>query len=771
MLELGVSVTAHDNHRNLVTIAAEAGHTSIINVLIEAGAELDGGTGRWGFTPLQNAVKGGHIDTAQFLIAAGADINLAGGRSEPPLHIAAKAKNANMFKLLLDADADIYLVSYTRKTVRQLVEKSGNEEIVRLLTEKESQVSAPAPNPDDEPFDVGDVEETIFCSECKKLPVTAFLGHNGYDFHPSLVSLRNAARSGCPFCMFFWKRIGVQTITIPQPSVCKIYQNGHSSSVWSQIEEPYPRDIECPEGLRADFTVDLEPFEDKRRPLSGDTRSPATYHQIQTWLEECCQSHSKCGNNSEATFRPSRLLDLSQWNIDRTIKLVDRKTLFESSPYVTLSYRRLAEVLASTITTSHNIASRYTSIASESLPLGFVHAIEVTLALNINYLWIDCLCIIQDSPDDWTYESSLLGKVYQNSFLTITSSASDNISEGLFRTFDTSNDCVEIPCISDLGTGETKLVRAMKHHRTWEQDYGASHLSKRGWAFQERELATEVSPTKKQLTATNSRLLDALSTATNDDDIYTLWYRTIKDYTSRHLTHETDKFPALASLAEIFATHTKSNYIAGIWEADLLHGISWIASDQYSTPRRPAARASGAYIAPTWSWASIVGSTCYKPPSAITREVQRERKPGMAVIRSHALTLETASPFGPVASASLHLCAPMITGVLGYDASSNWLGRIIQLRDLTGEEILGDMHFDVPAERGDQDIKVVRCIYLYTETLSSSRAGTSQDNECGFGLALVPVEGMVKTYRRIGPVQGLRLKYMRDVGAEEITIV
>lgn len=265
MLPLGMPVGGAGRYSRWVTIAAELGRTSIIKLLIPYGADVNGSEERWGLGPLQSAVKANHIETARFLIEAGANLNMASGRSGPPLHMAAQGKHVEIFKLLLEAGADIYKVSYTEKTVRQCAEKGGSKEILQLLKEKEAQVLPPPPDPEDEPLDVSKVTKTSFCSLCKTISADKFLGRQSFDFHPSLTSLRSAARSGCPFCMFFWKRIGIHTITIPQPSVCKIYhqsgyhQSGHS--VWSQIEEPYPRDIERPKGLRADFTVDIEPFE------------------------------------------------------------------------------------------------------------------------------------------------------------------------------------------------------------------------------------------------------------------------------------------------------------------------------------------------------------------------------------------------------------------------------------------------------------------------------------------------------------------------------
>ena len=39
--------------------------------------------------------------------------------------------------------------------------------------------------------------------------------------------------------------------------------------------------------------------------------------------------------------------------------------------------------------------------------------------LNIKFLWIDSLCIIQDDQSDWEVESSLMAEIYSNVKLTI----------------------------------------------------------------------------------------------------------------------------------------------------------------------------------------------------------------------------------------------------------------------------------------------------------------------------------------------------------------
>lgn len=50
-------------------------------------------------------------------------------------------------------------------------------------------------------------------------------------------------------------------------------------------------------------------------------------------------------------------------------------------------------------------------------------AILITRQLGIRYLWIDALCIIQDSEGDWQAEAKEMARIYKNSLLTIAAAA------------------------------------------------------------------------------------------------------------------------------------------------------------------------------------------------------------------------------------------------------------------------------------------------------------------------------------------------------------
>lgn len=69
----------------------------------------------------------------------------------------------------------------------------------------------------------------------------------------------------------------------------------------------------------------------------------------------------------------------------------------------------------------------------EQAPATFYDAIRVTRMLGVQYLWIDSLCIIQNDARDWQIESSRMGDVYRNAYLTIAACCASSDSEGFLR--------------------------------------------------------------------------------------------------------------------------------------------------------------------------------------------------------------------------------------------------------------------------------------------------------------------------------------------------
>lgn len=73
-------------------------------------------------------------------------------------------------------------------------------------------------------------------------------------------------------------------------------------------------------------------------------------------------------------------------------------------------------------------------IKLKDLPTTYKEAIQFAAQMeDVGWIWIDSLCIIQDDARDWTHESSDMRRVYKESFLNISATASRDSTEGLYR--------------------------------------------------------------------------------------------------------------------------------------------------------------------------------------------------------------------------------------------------------------------------------------------------------------------------------------------------
>ncbi|KAL9121473.1 MAG: hypothetical protein Q9187_001964, partial [Circinaria calcarea] len=60
----------------------------------------------------------------------------------------------------------------------------------------------------------------------------------------------------------------------------------------------------------------------------------------------------------------------------------------------------------------------------------FADFIGITQRMYVRYVWIDSICIIQDSKEDWEKEAAQMASVYSNAYYTIAASLLANGNEG-----------------------------------------------------------------------------------------------------------------------------------------------------------------------------------------------------------------------------------------------------------------------------------------------------------------------------------------------------
>jgi len=187
------------------------------------------------------------------------------------------------------------------------------------------------------------------------------------------------------------------------------------------------------------------------RLIESDCRSQACFEPASGWLRSCLQNHDTfCADHTSPL--PTRVLNVGSIN-----GIVE--------PYLMVTEGRLGKWVALShcwgtgtpfTTTTANLSERQRSIPFGHFPATFQDAIIICRRLGFEYLWIDSLCILQDSPSDWRTESTQMSHVYSNASVTLIAEASRDSSGGIFASGNAGrlapHSCLPVPCINSEGT-------------------------------------------------------------------------------------------------------------------------------------------------------------------------------------------------------------------------------------------------------------------------------------------------------------------------------
>ena len=132
-----------------------------------------------------------------------------------------------------------------------------------------------------------------------------------------------------------------------------------------------------------------------------------------------------------------------------------------------------------------NLEQLKQTIPVKQLPKAIQDAILVTRKLGVRYLWVDALCIIQDSKDDWSHEAVRMSSVYRNSLLTIAAIDGPSLGHGIFRARQHRVRPVHSSDGASPYCDDPYLVVSFSEFR---RSRPLGELNSRGWALQERLL-------------------------------------------------------------------------------------------------------------------------------------------------------------------------------------------------------------------------------------------------------------------------------------------
>jgi len=340
----------------------------------------------------------------------------------------------------------------------------------------------------------------------------------------------------------------------------------------------------------------------------GDSSQDEVFSGINFVLQDCQQNHPKCKQALQnQSPLPDRVLDLGS-SRSPSICLVNGGGRKER--YIALSY--CWGTGANFTTTTVTLASRQAGIPVTSLPLLLQDVVTVARRLSIRFVWIDALCILQDSRPDWEVQSAKMGSVYAGAHLTLAAANAASVQERLLGPRDPNKWAGAGFSIPGAG-GDVGCRRPTLPLRSTGE---IGPISTRGWTLQERLLSTRL------LTYTDAAFrLECLTQSRMECQFRAAgptqlgppregnhrvdWETLVHWYTGRRLTVATDRLPAISALARQMRGSAGWTYAAGLWLETLPQGLCWRVGGE-----RPAGMQSD-YVAPSWSWASVDGQVRY----------------------------------------------------------------------------------------------------------------------------------------------------------------
>jgi hypothetical protein len=388
------------------------------------------------------------------------------------------------------------------------------------------------------------------------------------------------------------------------------------------------------------------PFE-KALPLDPYSSSDSTFSKISSWLNECYTCHLSCERPTSLPL-PSRVLDLGPPSEQQQLRLIPGKG--RRGQWVALSHAW--GDFQPLRTTKERLPVHQAEIKWSELPPTFQDAVVITKKLGFQYLWIDSLCIIQDSPDDWDREAATMASVYGSAAITICAEAAANSQCGIFKS---ANKARGFEVRLSANSPQNSLEYGMYLIARPQGIRGDFHIGDRAWVLQESLLSPRViiytagqvkwsCRTREkyetglgggddyllgvvQVGAYQKSLLFPTTGSDHGDDKLTrtlalrgiektpfnpkdylghtsqhrellrCWYEIVELYGRCQITKAEDRLPAIAGVAKRISALTGYSYLAGLWLEDIVRGLCWYSSDGTQT--------SSKYVGPTWSWVSL----------------------------------------------------------------------------------------------------------------------------------------------------------------------
>nr|UWK21950.1 putative HET-domain-containing protein [Trichoderma calamagrostidis] len=316
--------------------------------------------------------------------------------------------------------------------------------------------------------------------------------------------------------------------------------------------------------------------------------------QVLNWIDTCERDHEDC-RMLNAPILPKRVVQIIPDTTGAlTVRLVETEPHTESR-YACLSHCWGKQQILRTVT--GNIQALKTGISWNSLSKTFQDAIEFSHLIGIEYIWIDSLCIIQDSGKDWEDEAAKMAEYYANSHITLAATAAIDGTVGFFPKLPEYDEPLELQGVNN--DQPYHLIAETEIYHPYEEQ------PELVWECRSQtrcQCESKFENTHWHLFRTNSSRSVMRKDVKMGGTVKQreLWYDNIMNMMDLEFTYLSDRLSATAGIVSQLAESFKTRYFAGLWEDTFVTDSCWFM-DEFS--RRPEELRK----IPSWSWASVAG--------------------------------------------------------------------------------------------------------------------------------------------------------------------
>lgn len=383
-----------------------------------------------------------------------------------------------------------------------------------------------------------------------------------------------------------------------------------------------------------------------------------------------------------------------------------------------------------------------TAIPLENLTKTFRDAVKITQNLGLDYLWIDALCIIQNSNSDWEKQSATMSSVYGGSTVNIAASGAIDGNSGCFLKREEYVGKVHFTAAIEGREMAWDIAPSMFYHSV-----ARSPLAGRAWSLQERLLAPRTlffSDTEMFWGCKAKDANESFPEGTpqfSERHIFHLekrplshsWNTIVTLYTSGKLTFSEDKLVAISGIARVVQQETHDQYLAGLWRKEIEFQLCWCPSRHDRAPRQHMN-----HRAPSWSWASVDGMV-----TSPTSDKESQHKHYAHVVDAYVVPSGT-DLMGKVSGGQLTIsCTSMLLGKLSESLADRYE---VKVSSSEGDEVFGVY--------ADSDEDVGRTVYMLPlmQSVKDFRAEKDHGGNSRniWGLLLASSNKKKGEYRRTG---------------------